>query len=339
MPTSESVAIRPAVRDDIAGIVQVCASSIEPGEDEGFAVAGVPSRLTDVARLSAAWEDPNRVGSEEVLVAEADARLVGVVTIEERGPELELVDIDVPRDLQGRGIGGRLVRFVEMRARSNGQRAVTLGTSRNAAGVPWKSLPWWTSLGYRITHEEENAWTRSIGPGAREIRMRKDVYPIEHVDLREVGEEDLPILFEQQRHPAAVRMAAFTTRDPSDREAFRAHWSRILADATVVTRVVVVEGRVAGSVGRFLDPSFAKPEVTCWIAREYWGRGVATLALTSFLRTQRERPIYARAAADNAASIRALEKCGFREVARGRDYANARGQEIEEVILELRASS
>ncbi len=49
------------------------------------------------------------------------------------------------------------------------------GTSRNADGVAWKSLPWWQHRGYRITHEQDNEWTRRIGPAAREIRMRKDL--------------------------------------------------------------------------------------------------------------------------------------------------------------------
>ncbi len=111
---------------------------------------------------------------EEVLVAEMDARIVGCVTIQDRGAELELVNIDVPLELQSGGIGTAIVRSVEERARSERKRAVTLGTSRNSQGVAWKSLPWWQHLGYRVTHEEENDWTRSIGPGAREIRMRKE---------------------------------------------------------------------------------------------------------------------------------------------------------------------
>ena len=48
-----------------------------------------------------------------------------------------------------------LVQSVEERARAAGKQAVTAGTSRNAEGVAWKSLPWWQPLGYRVTHEEE----------------------------------------------------------------------------------------------------------------------------------------------------------------------------------------
>ena len=115
------------------------------------------------------------VKGEEVLVAEMNEHVVGCVTIQERAVELELVNIDVPLELQGKGIGTRIVRSVEEKARQLGKQAVTLGTSRNAEGVAWKSLPWWQHLGYVITHEEENEWTRSIGLGVREIRMRKDL--------------------------------------------------------------------------------------------------------------------------------------------------------------------
>jgi len=169
------IRIRPAKREDIPAIVMVSTSSIAEGEDAGFGTPGSEGTFTDVRRLSAAWQEPNLVRGEEVIVAETDGHVVGCVTVEDRGGELELIDIDVAGDYQGRGIGTRLVQFVEERARTEGKRAVTLGTSRNAAGVPWKSFPWWLSQGYRVTGEEENAWTRSIGIGVREIRMRKEL--------------------------------------------------------------------------------------------------------------------------------------------------------------------
>lgn len=166
--------VRPATRADAPGIVWVSNSSIDPGEDVGFG-GGLDSPFHDTTTLLSAWRDPNVVQGEEVLVAELDGRIVGCVTVEDREHELELVNIDVPVELQGKGIGTTLVQSVEERAIAAGKYAVTLGTSRNAEGVAWKSLPWWRHLGYQVTHEEENAWTRSIGPGVREIRMRKDL--------------------------------------------------------------------------------------------------------------------------------------------------------------------
>lgn len=173
--TDAGLRVRPAIRGDIPAIVTVCTSSTNEEEEVGFGAPSPESPFSDPGRLAAAWQDPNLVRGEEILVAEMGGSVVGCVKVQDRGEVLELIDIDVPRDLQGRRIGTRMVRFVEDRARREGKRAVTLGTSRNAAGVPWKSLPWWQWQGYQVTHEEENDWTRSIGPGVREIRMRKDL--------------------------------------------------------------------------------------------------------------------------------------------------------------------
>lgn len=172
--TASRVHVRPATRADAPGIVWVSNSSIRPGEDAGFG-GGLDSPFRDASVLAAVWRDPNIVQGEEVLVAELDGRIVGYATVEDRAGELELVTIDVPLQIQGRGVGTSLVRSVEERARAAGKQAVTAGTSRNAEGVAWKSLSWWQHLGYQVTHEEENAWTRSIGPGVREIRLRKQL--------------------------------------------------------------------------------------------------------------------------------------------------------------------
>lgn len=48
-----------------------------------------------------------------------------------------------------------------------------------------------------------------------------------------------------------------------------------------------------------------------------------------------DTPIYMRATKDNAASLRIREKCGFAITGEDRGIANARGEEVEEFILEL----
>ena len=136
------VHVRPATRADAGGIMQVSISSLLPGEDVGFG-GRIDSPFHDASMLAALWQDPNVVHGEEVVVAEMDGRIVGCATVEDRGSELELVNIDVLLQLQGRGIGTMLVRSVEARARAEGKQALTAGTSRNAEGVAWKSLPWW----------------------------------------------------------------------------------------------------------------------------------------------------------------------------------------------------
>ncbi|MGA7730478.1 MAG: GNAT family N-acetyltransferase [Chloroflexia bacterium] len=152
--------------------------------------------------------------------------------------------------------------------------------------------------------------------------------------LRDVAQDDLPIFFEHQQDPGARHMVAFTSRDPNDREAFMAHWARILADDGITKRTILLDGQVAGNILSFVWDG--KPEVGYWIGREYWGKGLATRALTHFLKIVTSRPLYAQAAKDNTGSIRVLEKCGFIITGYVKSFANARGEEIEEAILELK---
>lgn len=126
------------------------------------------------------------------------------------------------------------------------------------------------------------------------------------IELRPVTESDLPILFDHQRDPELSEMTAFPAQG---RDAFMAHWTKILCNASVVAMTVVVNRCVAGNVGCWTKDG--QRRVGYWIAREHWGKGVATQMLTMFLRLVSERPLHAHVAGRNSASIRVLEKCGF----------------------------
>lgn len=153
------------------------------------------------------------------------------------------------------------------------------------------------------------------------------------VSLRPVLESDLPHFFQHEQDPVALHMAAFTPKDPADRAAFDAHWRKLLADPDIVNRTILFDDHIAGHIAKFMLEG--NPEVTYWIDRAYWNRGIATASLTLFLAEVPHRPLYARAAHDNAASLRVLEKCGFQHHGRGTWFANARNAEIEEVICRL----
>ena len=131
------------------------------------------------------------------------------------------------------------------------------------------------------------------------------------IELRPVEAADLPTLYEHQADEEAARQAVFPSRD---RAAFFAHWARIMADPDTILRTVVVDGVVAGSVVSW--PHDGRRDVGYWIGREFWGRGVATAALTGFLDVDRHRPLYADPFASNAASVAVLRRCGFVEVER-----------------------
>jgi RimJ/RimL family protein N-acetyltransferase len=152
----------------------------------------------------------------------------------------------------------------------------------------------------------------------------------DHVELRDVIESDLPVFLEQQLDPEAAEMADLPSRT---REAFMAHWTRIMADDSVLLKTILFNGEIAGNVVSFVQ--LGEREVGYWLGKDYWGKGIATRALEEFLRLIQTRPIYAHVAKHNIASKRVLEKCGFNVVAEDRFFSEVFGRNIEEYILIL----
>jgi RimJ/RimL family protein N-acetyltransferase len=153
--------------------------------------------------------------------------------------------------------------------------------------------------------------------------------------LREVRDTDLDVLFSHWTDPEANRVAAFAPADPSDREAFDERWRRIRESDDSTALVIEVDGKVVGSISSWTNEG--EREVTYWIGREHWGKGIATRALAEFLAdVERTRPIQA-STADNVGSQRVLEKCGFRRVGARRAFATSRGEELDEVFFRLDA--
>jgi RimJ/RimL family protein N-acetyltransferase len=132
------------------------------------------------------------------------------------------------------------------------------------------------------------------------------------VTLRDVRTSDLEVFFEHQADPEANRMAAFAARD---REAHLSHWAKILANETMISKTIEVDDEVAGNVGSWIDDG--RREIGYWIGKEHWGRGIATSALSLFVKSLEERPLYAYVVTHNIGSVRVLEKCGF--IPEGRD--------------------
>ena len=147
------------------------------------------------------------------------------------------------------------------------------------------------------------------------------------VILRNVTDEDLPIFFEHQRDAAALRMAAFPSRE---RNAFLTHWRTNVLRSENVTRSIVVDGLVVGYIGNWEQDG--KRLVAYWIGREHWGKGIATRALSEFLELVTIRPLHAWVAFHNVGSIRVLEKCGFSTVAR-EDQQHADG--VADILMRL----
>jgi len=151
------------------------------------------------------------------------------------------------------------------------------------------------------------------------------------ITLRNVIQDDLPIFFEHQRDPVAAKMAAFPSRD---REAFMAHWAKIIANANVINRTILFDEQVAGNIASF--EMEGEREIGYWLGREFWGKGIASESLKQFLGQEMRRPLFAHVVKHNIASQRVLKKSGFEVIREDKWRPDPNEDEVEELILTLK---
>ena len=149
------------------------------------------------------------------------------------------------------------------------------------------------------------------------------------VFLRPVEQADLATFYQDQLDPEGLAMAAVDSRD---REAFTAHWARITTDDSITIRTVVCNGMVVGNIASW--PMGAERFIGYWLGRAHWGQGIATAAVRELLAAEPVRPLLARVAKHNLASLRVLQKCGF-EIKGEEPYTLADGRSGEKHVLEL----
>ena len=174
-------------------------------------------------------------------------------------------------------------------------------------------------MGRKCEHPRVKPPSSEMGKGGSEMS-----------ELREVEPDDIDVFYEQQRDPEATRMALFPARE---REAFDAHWRRVLTDGTVFARTIVHYGAVAGNVVCW--EAEGRRFVGYWLGREFWGKGLATSALAQLLEEVTARPLYAWVAATNLGSVRVLEKCGFVPAGSRTQRDERLGDVVEELLYEL----
>jgi ribosomal-protein-alanine N-acetyltransferase len=146
-------------------------------------------------------------------------------------------------------------------------------------------------------------------PRAAGVLFRVSGGTLVGVIVREMVEQDLDALFDIQDDAVAQRMAAFTSPDDNTRDGYLARGRKNIAKDEIMKKVIEVDGEIVGSVASFVVEG--DTEVTYWIRRDRWGRGIATAALAELLREVTTRALFARVAADNAGSARVLRRNGF----------------------------
>lgn len=153
------------------------------------------------------------------------------------------------------------------------------------------------------------------------------------MNLREVIADDLPQFFSYLRDPGAAAMADIADDDPNDQPAFEGRWAKLLRDPQVTARTIELseDKTVVGYV--LASPDESEHRVSYWLDRAYWGRGIATAALSAFLDQAPQRPLYARAPKHNQAAVVVLERNGFHLIGDESGYIPERGRVVDELVL------
>lgn len=157
---------------------------------------------------------------------------------------------------------------------------------------------------------------------------------IPSVTLRPPQQSDIAAFLDHASDRGARWQAAFCLAEAPDPVAFEHRWQSMLVDPPVLVRTVLVDAEVAGHVATWIAED-GSPEITYWLGRQFWGAGVGARGLRLFLSEESRRPLRARCAADNHASVKILVAAGFRQVGSEPDYAPARGEIVDELIFEL----
>lgn len=150
------------------------------------------------------------------------------------------------------------------------------------------------------------------------------------IALRATTRDDLPSLFRFEQDPVANELAG---TKPRDWATFSARLEEVLRDPGITARVIVADGELVGAINSLKQDGM--DWIGYWISREHWGRGIATRAIGLMLGEVATRPLFARASAQNEASLRALLRNGFAEISRGQGPETQRHVAREVVTLRL----
>lgn len=159
--------------------------------------------------------------------------------------------------------------------------------------------------------------------------------------LRSLREGDIPAL---AWHGNNLKVSAclrdrfphpYTTQDG---ERFLAYVSQTPEECVAA---IVVEDQVIGVIGLQFrtDIERCSAELGYWIGEQFWGRGIATAAITTFIAWAMPRffltRIYAEVFTQNSASCRVLEKAGFVRIGLLRKAAVKNGSYHDYVLYDF----
>jgi ribosomal-protein-alanine N-acetyltransferase len=99
----------------------------------------------------------------------------------------------------------------------------------------------------------------------------------QQLKLRKTDESDIEVFFEHQADDEAAFMAAFTSKNPKDKEAYVTKWKRLMYLPSIHMQTILFGDKIVGTVTKFEMEGEA--EITYALGKEYWGKGITSKAL------------------------------------------------------------
>jgi RimJ/RimL family protein N-acetyltransferase len=139
------------------------------------------------------------------------------------------------------------------------------------------------------------------------------------IALREYSENDLPLLVEYLNNANVTKYLTASIPQPYTEE--NARWWVSEGSKAGIVRAIQYENRFVGTVGATpgLFERSRSAETGYWLAEPFWGKGIATAALGQLtnlvFQSSEIVRLHAQVFSGNAASMRVLEKCGYKQEA------------------------
>ena len=331
---AEAFLIRPATPDDDVAIAElehdsaIYHATIAPDRWRALSVEAI-------AASRRFWRATD--GQDEVLLAFADGRVIGMIDLwlrrpkdpnNARPPRVEVhLGISVASAARGQGVGTALMNAGEAWARAYGAERMDLGLDAANTGA----LRLYERLGYEV-HGHSMSKVIEPDPGTAATPVRADGLVTEQmpalrgelVTLRPLRADDRPALVAVLSDP--------TVAEWWDSRGAEVSAAKLLAvDPTVTVFAIEVDGELAGSIqySEELEPDYRHAGIDIFMSSRFQGRGIGTDAVRTMARYLLDVRGHHRLTIDPAAAndraIHVYEKVGFKPVGVMRNYE--RGQD------------
>ncbi len=189
--------------------------------------------------------------------------------------------------------------------------------------------PIFQKLGFKLMGED--------GAGNWCVALARPTDPLP-VGLRVIVEADIAWIYGLQKDRDAAMMAGIAgdvVAETKFTEVLKADIAthKGAPDIFIITWM----GQRAG-YSEIITTNDGQQIVSYWIERSFWGKGIASRALALMLqrmpKPMKEKPVFARVADGNPASVRVLEKLGFIAFGRNSFHSAMHGGDVQQTLFQ-----